>query len=65
MTTGKKIIIPENLFRQLQVYLEESIFASVEDLAAYILQDFLDKHTTKSPKEKKIVEERLRNLGYL
>lgn len=69
MNKEKKISVPENLFANLQAYLEQSMFASVDDLAAYILQDFLDKQTggqdQSSEDGNKIIEERLRNLGYL
>lgn len=61
--------IPELLYRKLQTYQEQSVFPNLDDLAAYILQDFLDKQKSDSEQQEKeanrVIEERLKNLGYM
>ena len=63
------INIPDSLYLELQTYQKQSIFPSVDDLVSYILQDFLDKQKSDSERQEKdierVIEERLKNLGYL
>ena len=66
---NKEIRIPQELYRRLQAHLKDSVFSSLDDLAAFALQDYLDrqspaKEATKDDADK-IIRERLKNLGYL
>lgn len=62
----KTIQIPEELYETLDKKLSDSTFKSVEDFCVFILQSYLDKENNQTTgSEQKIIEERLRNLGYL
>mgnify|MGYP000146157867 CR=1 FL=1 len=69
MSEQPNVIIPAALYTELQAYLTGSVFASIDDLVAYVLQDFLERQnkTSNPPSEEnqKIIEDRLKNLGYL
>lgn len=69
MANQNIINIPDALFRELQACQKESIFPTLDDLAAYILQDYLDKQKNKSgdmeEETQQVIEKRLKNLGYL
>lgn len=69
MNEEKHINLPGPLYKELQTYQKNSIFPSIDDLAAYILQEFLDKQRGDSKEQeqdaKRVIEERLKNLGYL
>lgn len=69
MSQSNTLRIPESLHGELNRALERSIFKSVDDLAAFILQQYLDneKETAETTPEEdeQAVKERLRNLGYL
>ncbi len=62
-----KIEIDDNLFSYLNKFLKETSFKNLDELIEFILKDYLDNNRVNSNKEedKKILEERLRNLGYL
>lgn len=63
----ENIKVPQPLYESLLEAVHDSKFNSVEELSIFILQNYLD-HQVKnisSEKEQEIVEERLRNLGYL
>ena len=62
-----KIEIDDNLFSHLNKFLKETSFKNLDELIEFILKDYLDNNPVNSNKEedKKILEERLRNLGYL
>ena len=68
MQKDKMISLPGPLFEELAQYHKQSIFPSLDDLIIYILQEYLDKQNTQQDNEKnddKIVQDRLKNLGYL
>jgi len=69
MTRSIQVEIPETLYRELEKRLPDNAFSSVQDLVAYILQDFLDRQTSEKSDPKGIDDEairnRLKNLGYL
>jgi Arc/MetJ-type ribon-helix-helix transcriptional regulator len=66
---NKEILIPQELYRRLQAHLKNSVFSSMDDLIAFALQDFLDRQNTTggdtAADADKIIQERLKNLGYL
>jgi len=61
--------IPETLHIELIKKLQGSAFNSVDDLASFVLQEYLDKQReNKEPsaeEDEEVIKERLRNLGYL
>ncbi len=63
------IQIPESLHQELTKALDRSIFTAVDDLAAFILQQYLDTEKDDAEisleEDEQAVKERLRNLGYL
>ena len=62
----ESIQIPEALFKEILKRVPESSFKSVDDLITFILQAYLDNQENNTTEdEQEIVEERLRNLGYL
>lgn len=69
MKQSADLHIPETLHRELSKALERSVFKSVDDLAAYILQNYLDTENesaeTSPQEDDQAVKERLKNLGYL
>ena len=69
MSKTSVIQIPESLHKELSRALEGSVFTTVDNLAAFILQRYLDSENEKAettPEEdENAVKERLRNLGYL
>ncbi len=69
MANQNIINIPDALYRELLTRQKESIFPTLDDLAAYILQDYLDKQKNKSgdkeDETQQVIEKRLKNLGYL
>ena len=69
MSQPQTIHIPESLFLELNKALGRTVFNSVDDLAAFILQQYLDtekENAETTPQEdEQAVKERLRNLGYL
>ena len=69
MANQNIINIPDALYRELLTRQKESIFPTLDDLVAYILQDYLDKQKNKSgdkeDETQQVIEKRLKNLGYL
>ncbi len=68
MSQLKTISIPASLFGQLESTLPQTAFTSVDDLALFILQTYLDENDADkeiTSDEEEAVRERLRNLGYL
>jgi len=69
MLKDKMIRIPDPLLDELAKFHEESIFPSLDDLIIYILQEYLDKKNASPQNDRnsddEIVQERLKNLGYL
>ena len=69
MSKTSAIQIPESLHQELSKALESSVFTAVDDLAAFILQQYLDTEKdsaeTTPEDDENAVKERLRNLGYL
>ena len=62
-----KIEIDDNLLNHLNEFLKETSFKNPDELIEFILKDYLGNNQVDSNKEedKKILEERLKNLGYL
>jgi len=69
MSQSSTINIPESLYQELSKALDSSIFNAVDDLAAFILQQYLDTEKGSAEltleEDEQAVKERLRNLGYL
>jgi Arc/MetJ-type ribon-helix-helix transcriptional regulator len=68
MTEGRTVQIPEELYTQLEAMVEGSEFASVEAYVQFVLQELVAGDKTEgqlSPAEERLVEERLRGLGYI
>lgn len=69
MSKTKALNIPETLHLALIKTLEGGVFNSVDDLASFVLQEYLDKYKEyKKPsadEDEQAIKERLRNLGYL
>ena len=62
-----KIEINEDLQNRLQAYLKETSFKTIEELVEFILAEHLDQNKTDrgNDSDKEILQERLKNLGYL
>ncbi len=69
MSKTKVINIPETLKLELINILEGSVFTSVDELASFVLQDYIDKqkgnNEPSAEQDEDIIKERLKNLGYL
>ncbi len=64
----KTIRIPEELYEKAQKYIEENGgFESVDELAAYLLQEFLaeDEVQALTREEEEKIRDRLKSLGYI
>lgn len=65
--------IPLPIYRKLELSVTEEGASTVDDLAARILRDWLTKEVTMRPKrekrvskvDEKLIEERLKALGYV
>jgi metal-responsive CopG/Arc/MetJ family transcriptional regulator len=61
-----KIEINEDLAQRLATFLQESSFTDLNELIEFILNDYLENNTDSSEKsDQEILQERLKNLGYL
>jgi hypothetical protein len=75
MAEGEKAVtIPASLYARLSELVAASGAESVEELSVRIIRDWVSKQSAPSPKGKpspispedeKIVEERLKSLGYM
>jgi len=69
MSKTTALNIPENLLFELKKTLEGSVFNSIDDLATFVLQVYLDKQkenkVSSVDEDEQAIKERLRNLGYL
>jgi len=63
------IKIPRPLYEKLQTIIEDTGFRSVNQLIVHILRDLVvlqgEDEASLSPKEVKMLKDRLRKLGYL
>ncbi|MGD9898975.1 MAG: hypothetical protein AB7T22_07595 [Calditrichaceae bacterium] len=64
------IQLPDKLWRELEKYLGETSFTSIDDLVLFVLQDFIDQSGIKnengySDNESDEIKKRLEDLGYL
>lgn len=66
MTVRKRqISLPEELCARLEGKFAKT-FASLDDLLVYVMEELSqDQATQMDEKEKKILEQRLRDLGYM
>lgn len=62
-----KIDINEELVKQLQGFFKDSSFKDLDELVDFILKDYLEKNKMEedADSDKDILQERLKNLGYL
>jgi len=62
-----KIEIDDKLYILLTEFLKETSFKNLDEFIEFILKDYLNSNKVDSNKteDKKILEERLKNLGYL
>ena len=62
-----KIEINADLQSRLQDYLKQTSFKTIDELAEFILMEYLDKKETDkiNDSDEEILQERLKNLGYL
>lgn len=67
MQNDKTVNIPEHLHQELDKYVKNSNFNSINDLVTFILQDYLDHQTTdnKNIGDDAEVLKRLEDLGYM
>jgi hypothetical protein len=69
MNNPGTIKIPAQLYEQLQQHQNASHFKSIDDLATFILQDYLDRKQKQPGNEAKADEQavlkRLQDLGYM
>jgi len=75
MTDGEKsVLVPAELYAKLSELVEKSGSETVDELAGRIIRDWVSKETAKSAKgepsqiaveDEKVVEERLKSLGYM
>ncbi|MBD3225533.1 MAG: hypothetical protein GF313_12460 [Caldithrix sp.] len=68
MANKYTISIPVNLYEQLTHHLSETSFKNLEDLAAFVLQDYLDHNASEKeapPDDNDEVRRRLQDLGYM
>ncbi len=63
------IKIPRPLYEKLKTIIEDTGFRSVNQLIVHILRDLVvlqgEDETSLSPREVKMLKDRLRKLGYL
>lgn len=64
------IIINDQLIERLSVHQKNTSFKKIEELVEYVIEEYLSAinekdNSSDSKSEKEILNERLRNLGYL
>jgi metal-responsive CopG/Arc/MetJ family transcriptional regulator len=63
------IKIPRQLYNKLRKIIDESGFSSVNEFIVYVLRDLValqrEREDSLTPKEVKLLKERLKKLGYL
>lgn len=60
-----KIKIEKDLFRRAERYALEKGYASAQELVTHLLEGALKDHEQQEEQDQKVVEERLKGLGYL
>ena len=61
-----KIEISEELSQRLKIFLKESSFRDLDELVEYIINEYLENRDDTAEKtDQEILQERLKNLGYL
>jgi hypothetical protein len=64
MTEMRQVRLPGELCTAVEAKFGDK-FGNVEELLVFVLQDLLRDDAAQSEAEKRMVEERLRELGYL
>jgi hypothetical protein len=64
MTEMRQVRLPGELCAAVEAKFGDK-FGNVEELLVFVLQDLLRDDAAQSEAEKRMVEERLRELGYL
>ncbi|MEJ2053562.1 MAG: hypothetical protein P8X42_06545 [Calditrichaceae bacterium] len=70
MIQERTIQVPASLYKQLESQLKQSSFKKIDDLAAFILQNYLDQQGADRDKPLKTEDDqavlkRLEDLGYM
>jgi dihydroneopterin aldolase len=64
--SGRELRLPENLCEAAEEMIKGTRFKTVEEFLSFILQELTSRNSGRSEeKERKVIEERLRDLGYL
>jgi hypothetical protein len=70
MNKNRPINLPEKLYKELMLNLQQSSFKSIDDYIAYILQNYLDQqkldnNNKQQSHDDEAVLKRLEDLGYM
>jgi hypothetical protein len=63
---GRELRLPEDLCRAAEEMITGTRFKTVEDFLSFVLQELTSRNSGRSEEqERKAIEDRLRDLGYL
>jgi len=66
LKASRAVRLPENLCAAAEKLMKETRFATLEEFLAFVLAEFAARDTSQTDeRERKLIEERLRDLGYL
>jgi hypothetical protein len=66
MNTWRDLRLPSELCRAAEELIKDTSFRTLEDFLTFVLRDLTSRRGARAEeRERKLVEERLRDLGYL
>ena len=66
INSARELRLPEHLCEAAEQLIKGTRFKSVEEFLSFVLQELISRNSAQSEaEERKVIEERLRDLGYL
>ena len=66
INSARELRLPESLCEAGEQMIKGTRFKTVEELLSFVLQELTSRNSAQSEaEERKVIEERLRDLGYL
>lgn len=66
MNSWRDVRLPSDLCEAIEKQLKSTKFATLEEFLTFVLGELASRHSAQSEEqERKVIEQRLRDLGYL
>jgi Arc/MetJ-type ribon-helix-helix transcriptional regulator len=66
INSARELRLPEHLCEAVEKLIKDTRFKTVEEFLSFVLQELTSCNSAQSEaEERKVIEERLRDLGYL